>query len=50
MTLEPDGRLRIVNENDATFLVEVKTRTVTALPKQKPADDGGLLPPPPPRS
>lgn len=49
MTLEPDGRLRIVNERGDTFLVNVNTRTVTALPKQKPADDDGLLPPPPPR-
>ncbi len=49
LTLEPDGRLRIVNESDDTFLVDVKTRAVTPLPKARPAEDDGLLPPPPPR-
>lgn len=46
MDLDPDGRLRIVNENGDTFLVDVKTRVVTALPKEPAADDGALLPPP----
>jgi len=45
MSLEPDGRLRIVNENGDTFLVDVKTRNVTSIPKEKPVDDGGLRPP-----
>jgi hypothetical protein len=35
MSLEPDGRLRIVNENGDTFFVDVKTRTVTTIPKAK---------------
>ena len=30
MTLDPDGRLRIVNEAGKTFLVDVKTRKVSA--------------------
>jgi hypothetical protein len=46
MAVEPDGRLRIVNENEEVFLVDVKSRAVTALPKEAPADDGALLPPP----
>lgn len=48
MSLDPDGRLRIVNERGDTFLVDVKTRNVTALPKSKPADDDddALVPPP----
>lgn len=29
MTFAPDGRLRIVNEADKTFLVDVKARTAT---------------------
>jgi hypothetical protein len=44
MSLEPDGRLRIVNESGDTFLVDVKSRSVTAFPKSKPANDGGLRP------
>jgi hypothetical protein len=46
MTLEPDGRLRIVNEDGDAFLVDVKSRAVSMLPKQAPDDDGALLPPP----
>jgi len=46
MTLGPDGRLRIVNENGESFLVDVKSRTVTPQPKAPAADDGALLPPP----
>jgi hypothetical protein len=47
MTVEPDGRLRIVNESGDEFLVDVKTRTVTAMrSKRKPADERGLLVPP----
>ena len=49
MTLAPYGRLRIVNERGDIFLVDVNTRTVTALPKQKPAEDDGPFPPPPSR-
>ena len=30
MTLDPDGRLRIVNEAGKTFLVDVRTRRVVA--------------------
>lgn len=41
MSAEPDGRLRIVNERSKTFLVDVKTRSVTAAAKAKPADDDG---------
>lgn len=39
MSAEPDGRLRIVNERGDVFLVDVKTRTVTAAGKAKPVDD-----------
>jgi hypothetical protein len=44
LSLEPDGRLRIVNENGDTFLVDVNMRNVTALPREKKADDDGLWP------
>jgi hypothetical protein len=50
MSVEPGGGLRIVNERGDTFLVDVNTRTVTAVPKQPPAEDGGLFPPPPRRN
>jgi hypothetical protein len=39
MSANPDGLLRIVNERGETFLVDVKTRSVTASAKVKPADD-----------
>lgn len=32
MDFDPDGRLRIVNEADKTYLVDVKTRKVTTAP------------------
>ena len=44
MTLEPDGRLRIVNESGETFLVDVTTRGVTAIPAVRSSDGGGLEP------
>jgi hypothetical protein len=44
LAVEPDGRLRIVNEVGDAFIVDVNTREVTALPKAKPADPGGLRP------
>lgn len=47
MSVDADGRLRIVNERGDTFLVDVTTRTVTAIAKSKPADDEDALIPPP---
>jgi hypothetical protein len=47
MSAEPDGRLRVVNERGDIFLVDVKTRTVTAAGKAKPVDDEDALIPPP---
>ena len=32
LTLDPDGRLRIVNEAGKAFLVDVERRTVTPAP------------------
>lgn len=32
MAFDPDGRLRITNESGKTFLVDVQTQQVTALP------------------
>jgi hypothetical protein len=37
MAADPDGRLRIVNESGDTFLVDVHTRAITALPSTRPA-------------
>lgn len=46
MSAEPDGRLRIVNERGETFLVDVKSRTVTAAGRAEPVDDDDALVPP----
>lgn len=46
MSLDPDGRLRIVSETGLIYLVDVNTRIVTALPAAPRPDDGGLRPPP----
>jgi hypothetical protein len=46
MSADPDGRLRIVDERGETFLVDVKTRSVTAKGKARPVDDGDALFPP----
>lgn len=43
MSLDPDGRLRIVNERGDTYLVDVKTRSVSAGAKTKPAEDDEVL-------
>jgi len=47
MSVDPDGRLRIVNERGDTYLVDVKTRGVSAGAKAKPAEDDedALVPP-----
>lgn len=42
MSVDPDGQLRIVNENGGIFLVDVKTRSVTTLAKVPRPDDDGL--------
>jgi hypothetical protein len=47
MSVDADGRLRIVNERGDTFLVDVKTRNVTAIASSKSADDEDALVPPP---
>jgi len=41
MSVDPDGRLRIINERGAIFLVDVTTRSVTAAGEvARPFDDG----------
>jgi hypothetical protein len=47
MSVDPDGRLRIVNERGDTYLVDVKTRGVSAGPTAKPTEDDedALVPP-----
>ena len=47
MSVDPDGRLRIVNERGDTYLVDVTTRGVSASAKAKPAEDDedALVPP-----
>ena len=47
MSLDPDGRLHIVNERGNSFLVDVMTRVVTAQPKAESTDDDDVLVPPP---
>ena len=45
MSIDPDGRLRIVNERGSIFLVDVQTRSVTAAGEvARPADDGLRVP------
>lgn len=43
MTLEPDGRLRIVDESARGYLVDIATRSVTALPPPPPRPAGKVL-------
>ena len=47
MSVDPDGRLRIVNERGDTYLVDVKTRSLSAGAREKPTEDdeNALVPP-----